>query len=104
VAEKSWAPIQASWKQSLAKGPGEEPLIASFEVDGVALFALPVFPAGVPATVRAALAPEGDAFWWIACESRRARLMRKSLTDVRGVSKDWIRATGYWKNADSDDG
>jgi NADPH-dependent ferric siderophore reductase len=52
----------------------------------------------------AALAPEGDAFWWIACESRRARLMRKSLTDVRGVSKDWIRATGYWKNADSDDG
>lgn len=49
----------------------------------------------------AGLAPEGDAFWWIACESRRARLMRKSLTDERGIPKDWIRATGYWKHAPS---
>lgn len=48
-----------------------------------------------------ALAPEGDAFWWIACESRRARLMRKALTELRGVPKDWIRATGYWKGATS---
>ena len=48
------------------------------------------------------LAPEGDAFWWIACESGRSRLMRKSLTDERGVSKDWIRATGYWKHADAE--
>lgn len=46
----------------------------------------------------AGLAPEGDAFWWIACESRRARLMRKALTEERGVAKDWIRATGYWKH------
>lgn len=46
-----------------------------------------------------ALRPQGDTFWWIACESRRARLMRKALMDERGVSKDWIRATGYWKHA-----
>jgi serine phosphatase RsbU (regulator of sigma subunit) len=61
VAEKTWTSIQAAWKERLGKGPGEEPLIASLEVEGVALFALPVFPAGVPGTVRAALAPEGDA-------------------------------------------
>lgn len=47
----------------------------------------------------AGLAPEGDTFWWIACESARARRMRMSLTDERGVPKEWIRATGYWKHA-----
>lgn len=59
-------------------------------------------PANRPGLLEEALAsvsPEGDAFWWIACESARARLMRKSLTDERGVPKDWIRATGYWKHA-----
>lgn len=44
------------------------------------------------------LSPEGDAFWWIACESRRSRGMRKSL-EARGVPKDWIRSTGYWKHS-----
>lgn len=41
--------------------------------------------------------PEGDVFYWIACESGRARLMRKFLEGHRQVPKDWIRATGYWK-------
>ncbi|WCE06198.1 siderophore-interacting protein [Pseudoxanthomonas sp. JBR18] len=47
------------------------------------------------------LAPQGDAFWWIACESRRARMMRKFLEGHRSVPKGWIRSTGYWKHADS---
>lgn len=47
----------------------------------------------------AGVEPQGDAFWWIACESRRAQLMRKALIGERGVPKDWIRATGYWKQA-----
>jgi NADPH-dependent ferric siderophore reductase len=48
--------------------------------------------------------PPGDAFYWIAAESRRARTMRRYLTDERGVPKDWIRATGYWQaNGDDDD-
>lgn len=38
----------------------------------------------------------GDAFYWIAAESRRARAMRQWL-DQRGVPKDWIKATGYWQ-------
>ncbi|MGV8960040.1 MAG: siderophore-interacting protein [Stenotrophomonas sp.] len=41
--------------------------------------------------------PDGDAFYWIACESRRARMMRKFIEGHLGVPKDWIRATGYWK-------
>lgn len=50
------------------------------------------------------LAPEGDTFWWVACESRRVRGMRKSIEAGRGVPKDWIRTTGYWKAAEDDAG
>jgi len=45
----------------------------------------------------------GDTFYWIATESRRARIMRRYLAEERGVSKDWIRATGYWKADGSED-
>jgi NADPH-dependent ferric siderophore reductase len=38
----------------------------------------------------------GDTFYWIGCESRRARAMRLWL-DERGVPKDSIKASGYWK-------
>ncbi|SEM11809.1 NADPH-dependent ferric siderophore reductase, contains FAD-binding and SIP domains [Pseudoxanthomonas sp. GM95] len=43
----------------------------------------------------------GDAFWWIACESRRSRMMRKFLEGHRAVPKQWIRSTGYWKHDES---
>jgi len=46
---------------------------------------------------------DGDAFWWIACESRRSRMMRKFLEGHRNVPRQWIRSTGYWKHADSVD-
>ncbi|GLQ91304.1 siderophore-interacting protein [Dyella acidisoli] len=39
----------------------------------------------------------GDTFYWIAAESRRVRTMRRFLAEDRGVPKEWIRATGYWK-------
>ncbi len=41
--------------------------------------------------------PAGDTFYWVAAESRRARAMRQYLSDERGVPRDWLRATGYWK-------
>ena len=41
--------------------------------------------------------PDGDAFYWIALESRRARAMRQFFTGHLQVPADWIRATGYWK-------
>ena len=47
--------------------------------------------------------PQGDTFWWIACESRRARSMRKFLEGQRQVPKDWIRSTGYWRHAGGED-
>jgi NADPH-dependent ferric siderophore reductase len=45
----------------------------------------------------------GDTFYWIAAESRRARTMRKYLAEERGVPKEWIRATGYWKADGADE-
>ena len=47
--------------------------------------------------------PQGDTCLWIACESRRARAMRKFLEARRQVPKDWVRSTGYWKHAGSQD-
>lgn len=45
---------------------------------------------------------EGDYFWWIATESGRARGMRQWL-EQRGVPKDWIKATGYWKAGEEEE-
>lgn len=42
-----------------------------------------------------------DTFYWIAAESQRARAMRQYLSLERGVPKESIRATGYWKSAAS---
>lgn len=42
-------------------------------------------------------APLGETFYWIACESRRARTLRKLLEERPEVDSDSIRATGYWK-------
>jgi NADPH-dependent ferric siderophore reductase len=40
--------------------------------------------------------PPGETFHWIAAESERARRMRQTLAE-RGVPKDGVKATGYWK-------
>ncbi len=48
--------------------------------------------------------PDGDAFYWIATESRRARNMRLFLEDHLQVPRDWVRATGYWKAHPDDEG
>lgn len=45
----------------------------------------------------------GDTFYWLAAESRRVRAMRRFLAEERGVPKEWIRATGYWKADGADD-
>ncbi|HEX7815609.1 siderophore-interacting protein [Dyella sp.] len=47
--------------------------------------------------------PEGDTFYWIATESRRARAMRQWLNDERGIEKEHVKATGYWKAGPEDD-
>lgn len=40
---------------------------------------------------------DGDTFYWIAAESRRARMMRKFVEGHLQVDAHSIRATGYWK-------
>lgn len=47
-------------------------------------------------------AMQGDTFYWIAAESRRARRMRQWLSEHRQVPKDHLKATGYWKFGDED--
>lgn len=46
--------------------------------------------------------PKGDTFWWIATESKRARAMRQTVSQERGVPKEWLKATGYWKFGDDE--
>lgn len=41
--------------------------------------------------------PEGDTFWWVATESKRARELRSLLGEKPGINKDWVKATGYWQ-------
>jgi NADPH-dependent ferric siderophore reductase len=48
-------------------------------------------------------ASDGDTFYWIAAESRRARGMRQWLAQERGAPKEWLRATGYWKSGADDE-
>jgi len=45
---------------------------------------------------------QGDTFYWIACESARARNMRLFLQEQKHVNKEWIHATGYWKAREDD--
>ncbi|HEY0333320.1 MAG TPA: siderophore-interacting protein [Stenotrophomonas sp.] len=60
---------------------------------------------GVPAaesrlleeTLRDFELPDGDTFYWIATESRRARMMRKFIEGQWGVPHESVRASGYWQ-------
>ena len=36
-------------------------------------------------------------FFWIACESRVARTLRRELREAHGVDLAWIKASGYWQ-------
>ena len=41
--------------------------------------------------------PEGDTFWWVATESKRARMLRSLLVEHRSIDRDRVKATGYWQ-------
>jgi len=41
--------------------------------------------------------PQGDTFWWVATESKRARALRSLLVEERAIDKEWVKATGYWQ-------
>jgi len=48
--------------------------------------------------------PDGDVYYWIALESRRARNMRQFFEEHLQVPRDSLRATGYWKAQANDAG
>ncbi len=89
-------------RQDLQDGLDDERIsIRWFERNG--------FPAATSTLLEEAMAdfeaPEGDTFYWIATESRRARMLRKFFEGHHQVPRDWIRSTGYWKaHADETDG
>ena len=37
-------------------------------------------------------------------EALPLRALRKALEGERGIAKEWIRATGYWKHSEADAG
>jgi NADPH-dependent ferric siderophore reductase len=47
--------------------------------------------------VRALTLPGGDVFAWVACESAVAKALRLHLVAERGISKERVKAAGYWK-------
>ncbi|QHC22474.1 siderophore-interacting protein [Streptomyces sp. GS7] len=49
--------------------------------------------------VRAAVLPEDPAFVWLAGEAGAVRALRRHLTGERGVAKDRIDFTGYWRRS-----
>ena len=38
-----------------------------------------------------------QTFCWVAGESSRVRRVRQYLLEQRGIRKEWIKASGYWK-------
>lgn len=60
---------------------------------------------GTTTSLRAAVArlalPSGDGYVWAACESDAARDLRADLI-ARGVRRDWLRVSAYWKRDAAD--
>jgi NADPH-dependent ferric siderophore reductase len=58
-------------------------------------------PAGastlLPDAVAAASWQDGQCFAWLAGEQSAVRDLRRHLIDARGLDKEWIDFTGYWK-------
>jgi NADPH-dependent ferric siderophore reductase len=53
--------------------------------------------AGLLLALRETYLPDGEGFVWAACESTVVRAVRQHLVEERGISKDRIRASSYWK-------
>lgn len=58
------------------------------------------------ALLRAALTqyqpPSGEGFVWIAAEASAARSLRSYMVDDRGHPKAWTKASGYWKQGQTE--
>ena len=46
--------------------------------------------------------PPGDGFTWVAGEAQSLKPIREHLLQERGLRKDWVKVTGYWKRGVGD--
>ncbi|MGX7759444.1 siderophore-interacting protein [Streptomyces angustmyceticus] len=60
-------------------------------------------PDALPAAVRALAFPAGRGFAWLAGEAGTVRALRRHLVEERGVGKERIDFSGYWRRRLSQD-
>lgn len=58
--------------------------------------------ADLVAALRALSLPEGEGFAWFAGEAATARQVRSVLLDEKGIAKDAMRVSAYWKQGVAD--
>lgn len=59
-------------------------------------------PAPLVDALAALQLPAGEGFVWIAAEAGVARALRAHVLDVRGLPRQWLRASGYWQQGAAD--
>jgi NADPH-dependent ferric siderophore reductase len=55
-------------------------------------------------TVRQVQVPTGNLYAWVATETRVSRQIRRVLLDEHGLDEQFVKAVGYWRRDDSDEG
>jgi NADPH-dependent ferric siderophore reductase len=78
---ESMARVDTTWLHRGAAEPGTTALLARAVAD------IPL--------------PSGSGYAWVAGESETARTIRRLLVDERGLTKERIKAAGYWKRGAS---
>jgi NADPH-dependent ferric siderophore reductase len=58
--------------------------------------------ADLVAALRALSLPKGDGFAWFAGEAATARQVRSVLLEEKGIAKDAMRVSAYWKQGVAD--
>jgi len=103
VGDETALPAIGRWLEEMPEGTQVTVLaeIASAEEKQALAREVRWFVRGESPSLDEALAtlpiPQGDTFWWVATESKRARQLRSLLVEQRGIDKDWVKTTGYWQ-------
>ena len=98
ISEETWQRIMDEWKKRKGDARAQDPLIRSLRFEGKegkhALFSVPVFPAGVPATVTSAIDPEAAVRpYGYVVMGFTFRYLEKALTDLQAKKETAKRDT-----------
>lgn len=98
VSEESWTKIWETWNERKDDASKQDPLLSSLEFAGkdgrFALFALPVFKEGVPATVKGAIDPNAPVRpEGYAVMGYTFRYLEKALSELREKKERAFRDT-----------